>query len=84
MNQQLLADGFVVFLRVGAPVLGAAAAGAAVAGLVRAATKVEDRSLSLAGKLAAVALLLYLMAGKLGSEIIEFTRVVWSSNQSYF
>lgn len=84
MNQQLLADGLVLFLQLAAPLLGAVLAGAVAAGLVRAVTRIDDRALAFAGKIGALGLLLYVLAGSLGGRVLEFARVVWGSSQNYF
>ena len=82
-NVSTVQSALLLFVRISAPIVLAALVGAFVAGLLRVITQIDDAILSYAGKLCAIAVLAYFMAGYVYSDVVEFTEHIWAGNTYY-
>ena len=73
--------GLVAYLS--AIIIIAALVGAAIAGVLRVVTQIDDQVISFAGKLACVSLLFYLVGTYFSSELIEFASALWGRSEYY-
>lgn len=76
-------SGLILAVQLSLPVIGAAVAGAFIAGFIRIATQIDDVVVSYAIKFAAVVLLLYLSAGYIYSDVVTYTERVWGGSDAY-
>jgi len=77
MDWSLVQNACGLVVELSLPVVGAALIGAVFVGVFQVATQISDESIGFAGKLAAVALSLYVTAAYLSSEIVAFTTSIW-------
>jgi len=76
---RLTAETLYLVLLVSGPVLLVSLAVGLTVGLLQAVTQVQEQTLSFVPKLVAVALVLALGGGWMGSELVRFTRALWSA-----
>ena len=65
------------------PIIGFLLLGALVAGLLRAATQIDDPVLSLAGKFLALAILLSLGTDYLFTDVVSFAERIWGGDDFF-
>jgi len=66
------------------PFVLAALGGGLIAGIIKAATQIDDRVFSFVGRVSGVLIFAYLMMGERFSNIFDFTKNVWMSQNYYF
>ena len=84
MDLTLIANAFRLAFVLCIPIIGAVLAGALVAGIFRAVTQIDDSAISVAGKLAGLAVFLYLGSVYLSSEIVKFTEALWGRAEYFY
>jgi len=83
MDYSIVVNALALTVYLGAFVVVAAVGGAVMAGVLRVATQIDDPSLGLAGRVAAVVFVLYLSAEHGFARVSEFAFQIWG-NASFF
>jgi flagellar biosynthesis protein FliQ len=83
MDSSLLVNALMYAVYLSVPVLVAVLCGALVAGVLKVATQIDDQAVNFAGKLTAVALLMYLAAGRFVDGITAYTAGIWGNSNLY-
>lgn len=73
----LLREGFLLALLLAAPVLVAALVAGVISGLLAAFTQIQDPSVSLVPRVAAVGVAIVLFAPSIGAQLVAFASRVW-------
>ncbi|MCC6954503.1 MAG: flagellar biosynthetic protein FliQ [Deltaproteobacteria bacterium] len=68
-----------MFCELGLPLVLGVAAGGFIAGLIQAFARVEERSISFAGKLCGFGLAYYLTAPRIAASFVEFSARMWGA-----
>ena len=73
----LLREGFLLALLLAAPVLVAALVAGVISGLLAAFTQIQDPSVSLVPRVAAVGVAIVLFAPSIGAQLVAFANRLW-------
>lgn len=73
----LLREGFVLALLLVAPILVAAVVAGVITGLLTVFTQIQDPSVSLVPRVAAVGVAIVLFAPAIGNQLVAFTSRIW-------
>ncbi len=83
MDYSIISNALMLVLTVSIPVLGAALAGAIIAGVLRVATQIDDPVIGFAGRLAGIAVLGFFAASRLYGEVATFAAGIWGNSHLY-
>lgn len=83
MEQTLLVNSLRLVVHVSLPFLLAVLAGALAAGVLRAATQIDDQSIGHFGRVSMLAVLLYVVGGSFFAKVASFAASVWGTAAFY-